>query len=332
MNSDCEKIKDQIADLVTGILPEAQAQIMEQHLNECAACRDYARALKDEDMLLTEFFAKIDTNITHQQERVLQAINHSGVSKQSETHSIRKTIMKSPIVKLAAAAVVIAVVVLGLFEFIDTENKSGVVWAEVARKVEASRGVIFRSRGTGMGDPNDDWPKSYVMHYKSPLHSRTDWYRGEQIRRTVHFDLSTKTVVWLAHDANVYAKEPMKEETVQSIQSDQSGWMHPEDVTTRIVSHEHMNVGTQTIDGVLCDGIETRDPAVFGANYPVKTFVGRLWVSVETGYPVLMEAEVAAGEDGSVRQTVFVDQFEWDVEFSPSDREISIPPGFRPLE
>jgi hypothetical protein len=332
MKSDCQKIKDQIADLVTGILSEAQVHELEQHLNECAACRDYARVLKDEDMLLTEFFAKIDTDMTRRQERVLQTVNRSCLSKQTDTLSIRRIIMKNPITKLTVAAAVIAVVVLGLFEFLGTGSSSGVVWAEVAQKVEASRGVIFRSRGTGMGDPNDDWPKSYVMHYKSPLHSRTDWYRGEQIRRTVHFDLSTKTVVWLAHDANVYAKEPMKEETVQSIQSGQSGWMHPEDVTTRFVSHEHMNVGTQTIDGVLCDGIETRDPAVFGANYPVKTFVGRLWVSVETGYPVLMEAEVAAGEDGSVRQTVFVDQFEWDVEFSPSDREISIPPGFRPLE
>lgn len=260
---------------------------------------------------------------------VLRALEESEQPSALTWPNIRRTIMKSPITKLAAAAVIITAVTLGLFEFIDTGSSTGVVWAEVAQKVEASRGVIYRTRGTGMGDPNDDWPKGHVMHYKSPLHLRTDWYRGEQIRRTVHFDLSTETQVWLAHDANVYAKEPMKKEAVQSMQS---GWMHPVDVTTRFVSHEHMNVGTQTIDGVLCDGIETRDPAVFGANYPVKTFVGRLWVSVETGYPVLMEAEVAAGEDGSVRQTVFVDQFEWDVEFSPSDREISIPPGFRPLE
>jgi len=109
MNSDCEKFKDQIADLVTGILPEAQVHELEQHLNECAACRDYARALKVEDMLLTEFFAKIDTNITHQQELVLQAINHSGVSRKNETHLIRRTIMKNPITKIAAVlAVVIA--------------------------------------------------------------------------------------------------------------------------------------------------------------------------------------------------------------------------------
>ena len=239
--------------------------------------------------------------------------------------------MKSPIAKLAAAAAVITVVSLGLFEFIGDGSTSGVVWAEVAQRVEASSGVIYRTRKTGMGDPNDDWPKAHIMHHKSPLHSRTDWYRGEQIQRTVNFDLSTKTMVWLAHDANVYHKEPMKEETVQSVQRDQSPWLHPEDIISRIVSVEHRKVGTRIIDGVLCEGLETRDPAVWGAP-PDETFVGRLWVSVETGYPVLIEFEAAHGQDGSSRMAGIFDQFEWNVEFSPSDREITIPPGFRPLE
>ena len=239
--------------------------------------------------------------------------------------------MKSPITKLAVAATVIAVVVLGLFEFIGTEGTSGVVWAQVAQKVEASRGVIYRTRKIGMGDPNDDWPKAHVMHHKSPLHSRTDWYREGQIRRTVNFDLSTKTQVWLAHDAKAYDKESMTEEAIQRVQNDQkSGWLRPEDITSKILSFEHRKVGTKTIDGVLCEGLETNDPAVCGAP-PTKTFVGRLWVSVETGYPVLIEVEATDGEDGSIRMTGFVDQFEWDVEFSPGDRQVSIPPGYRSL-
>ena len=245
--------------------------------------------------------------------------------------NFRSKIMKSPITKLAAAAVIIVVVVLGMLEFIGTDSTSGVVWAEVARKVEASRGVIYRTRKTGMGDPNDDWPKAHIMHHKSPLHSRTDWCRGEQIRRTMNFDLSTRTQVWLAHDAKVYDKKPMTEETIQSVQRDQSPWLHPEGIISRIVSVEHRKVGTRIIDGVLCDGLETNDPAVCGAP-PTKTFVGRLWASVETRYPVLIEIEATDGEDGSSRMAGIIDQFEWNVEFSPSDREITIPPGFRPLE
>lgn len=85
MNSICEKMKDQIADLVTGILSEAQMQKLEQHLNECAACRDYAQALKNEDALLTKFVSDMDTDMTSRQERILQAIDRSGLSKQTDT-------------------------------------------------------------------------------------------------------------------------------------------------------------------------------------------------------------------------------------------------------
>jgi hypothetical protein len=53
---------------------------------------------------------------------------------------IWRIIMKSPIVKLAAAAVIIVAVLLGINQF--GGPGTGVVWAEVARKVEASRGLI----------------------------------------------------------------------------------------------------------------------------------------------------------------------------------------------
>jgi len=114
MNSECEKIKDRIADLVTGILPDDEVHTLQQHLNECRVCRDYARALKEEDMLLTELFAKIDTDMTSRQERVLQAIARPCISKQIETLPRRRIIMKSPITKLVAAAVIIIAVVLSI--------------------------------------------------------------------------------------------------------------------------------------------------------------------------------------------------------------------------
>jgi len=112
MNSICEMMKDQIADLVTGILSEAQMQKLHQHLNECAACRDYARELKKEDILLTKFVSDMD--MTSRQERVLQAIDGSCATMPIETLSIRKTIMKSPITKLAAAAAIIIAVMLSI--------------------------------------------------------------------------------------------------------------------------------------------------------------------------------------------------------------------------
>ena len=107
MSSDCEKMKDQIADHITGILSEAQVQSLELHLNECTSCREYARALKEEDALLTELFAEIETDMTNQQEHILQKVNQLCVSKQTESHSIRRIVMKNQITKYAAVLAVL---------------------------------------------------------------------------------------------------------------------------------------------------------------------------------------------------------------------------------
>src|SRR4030042_3203220 len=61
----------------------------------------------------------------------------------------RRMIMKSSIVKLGVAAVIVAVLGIGIVEFLGTGGTSGVVWAEVAKNVEGSRGGIFRVGGAG---------------------------------------------------------------------------------------------------------------------------------------------------------------------------------------
>jgi hypothetical protein len=56
------------------------------------------------------------------------ALEHLDILKQQKSARtglyIWRTIMKSPILRLAAAAVIIVLVVLGLFEFIGTESTS----------------------------------------------------------------------------------------------------------------------------------------------------------------------------------------------------------------
>jgi len=245
--------------------------------------------------------------------------------------NIRRTIMKSPITKLTAAAVIIIAVTLGLFEFIGTGSTSSVTWAEVAQKVEASPGVIFRVRKTGEGDPNDQWPNGYTVMQRNATLSRTDWYRGDQIHRTVYFDLVGKTKIWVAHDASVYSKEAMSDEETRKMRAGGIGWSNPQGLINRGLTHKHHKLGQKTIDGVLCEGIETNDAGDV-SNFPVKSFSAQLWVSVETSYPVLLEIEVIGGDDGSIRHTSMGDQFQWNVDLSAEDVEPEIPAEYRPLE
>ena len=238
---------------------------------------------------------------------------------------VRSIIMKSPITKLAAAAVIIIAVTLGLFEFIDTGSKSGVVWAEVAKNVEGSPGVIWRLRTTGSRDPNDDWPNAYKIIWRSPAVTRTDRYRDGQIYRTLYFNLEARTEKWVAHDASKYVKKALSEEQVRRMRADKDRWTDPQGLVNCCLALKHHALGQETIDGVLCEGIETTD----ASGLPFKSFTGRLWVAVETSYPVLVEIEII--DDGSIRHTSTLDQFQWNVDLSAEDVEPEIPTDYELL-
>lgn len=152
MNSECDNIEEKIADLISGTLSETQVQTVEQHLEACSSCRDYARALKHEDGLLTEFFAQIDTDMTGRQERALNAINRSLASEQSDSLSIRRIIMKSRITRSAAAAIIIFVGLLLLSYFTGSTN---IVPAAFAQVVEAVKKESWMHSTTTFSKPEE---------------------------------------------------------------------------------------------------------------------------------------------------------------------------------
>ena len=112
MKSNCDKMKDRIADFITGILPEQETQTFRQHLNECSACSDYARRLQEEEQLLTGFFAKFDENMTELEDEAINAISRLDAAGRNAAISVGKKIFKDLLVKHAAVAVVIAFVAL----------------------------------------------------------------------------------------------------------------------------------------------------------------------------------------------------------------------------
>ncbi len=241
---------------------------------------------------------------------------------------VRRMIMKNPIVRLGIAAAIIAVMGLGLVEFIGTGKTSGVAWAEVAQRVNASRGVVFRVRTTGSQDPKKDWPNECTTTRRSPKYSRTDWLRGGRPSRMVSFNLDTKTVLWLDHDRKAYFTETMAEEDVQSIRNE---WSDPKALLDLLMSGGYKDLGRKTIDGVVCEGIETTDPAAAKVNFPVKSLTARMWVSVETGYPFLGEIEMVRA-DNSQPQTSTADQFQWDVEIGASEIDVAVSPDYRLMD
>jgi hypothetical protein len=235
--------------------------------------------------------------------------------------NIRKTIMKNPITKLAAAAVIIVAVLVSL----DQLGNSGtsVVWGEVVKNVEASRGVIFRGTDSTMNSQNSE--SDYIMNYLSSTHSRLDFYKGDQVIKTIYDDFNTKTVILVDHLPNHKSYVKMTFEKMEQ----SSFLIDPKRMVQRFLSCEHREIGQKIVEGVLCEGIETTDPAFdeSGPDYPTDSVMARIWVSVDTGYPVQSEVEIVRN-NGEIHIGGIVDQFQWDVELDESMFEPEIPADY----
>ena len=107
MNSDCERIRERIADHISGILPETEPETVEEHLGECSACKDYAQMLRDEERLLTEFFAKFDMDLSSQEDAAIGAVNRLETSGRADILSVGNRIAENLFLRRAAAAVLI---------------------------------------------------------------------------------------------------------------------------------------------------------------------------------------------------------------------------------
>ena len=80
------------------------------------------------------------------------------------------------------------------------------------------------------------------------------------------------------------------------------------------------------------EGLETTDPTFGDSNAQVDNLMLRLWVSVETRYPVLCEGSVVFEGDDGVRIETVLDKFQWDVELDASEFEPKIPPDYEKMD
>lgn len=235
--------------------------------------------------------------------------------------------MNRSAVKFAIAAAVIAAVTFGLFEFLSPGGSSGVAWAEVAARVEASPGFISRVRQTqtveGMGGPVE----ITMMTYNSPQGTRIESFQNGTLTVASYADYQSGTLVSLFHDLKRYTLQTLPPDTVPG----DGTAMNPRSIVADFLAGDYKKLGCRTIEGVQAEGIEVTKIPNAMANFRIDSQVAQLWVNVETGYPILMES-TTVGNGGKVKISMVVDQFQWDVPFESGAFQTQIPSDYQPLE
>jgi hypothetical protein len=253
--------------------------------------------------------------------------------KQPRQHILLEYIMRSRMPKLAAAAVIIIAVLIGLNIILDS---GGVAWAELVEHVEQIKTVVYQMKMTMKGLPGmpEDQPINMNMQ------ARLAYNQGFYIESSTHVDnkdIMTKTYVLFDEGAIVsvipqekkYIRMNLTDELLAQMEKENGD---PRTTLKEMMKNEYIELGRDVINGVEVEGIEVTEmkegPLMRGAMFD--EFAFRVWVDIETQLPVLMTMKGSAS-NGEVVFDVTMDNFEWDVEIDPAELEPNIPEDYELL-
>ncbi len=231
--------------------------------------------------------------------------------------------MKSRITKLAAAAVIIIAGGVVLNHFGVPIDGASVAWADVVKNVEQIRTSIYRSKTSieGLSYVKDGALQETegFAYYSADYGMRMDKHENAKIIAVEHWIPTERAIVTINPQTKTYSRRFFTEEEFKN----KYGKREWNKFIKHFMSFEYTELGRETINGMEVDGIEVNDPKVMLESL-FESVVVRLWVDVETNFPVRIEMRGTAA-NGSIKCEQVVDVVELDGEVEASMFEPNIP-------
>ena len=233
--------------------------------------------------------------------QMLSAFDKSGEQPETESRPLWRTIMKSPIGKLAAAAVIIIAVLVGIHLM---DGSSNIAFADVLEQVRDFRPYSCTVTSQYEGKPA---VTRDVMNLN--LLQRREVYAGGYVQI---FDLSQSPVKMLAVD-------PEKKLAIEKI-SPGIEFGRNFDLLRHLSSFENMpdkfdaeDLGDRRIEGQKAKGFHV----------PGKNNDWTIWANAQTGLPIHIKLI-----HPKIGQKITMSKFEFDVDFDESLFELKAPQGY----
>jgi len=249
--------------------------------------------------------------------------------------SIWRTIMKSRITRLAAAAVIVLAAILALNFFNKT---SGIVWAEVVQRLGEIKTVSYKIAADIKGMPGT--PEGYTTHTTQDVivsyeqgAVRIDsslQVPGGTRRSQTYILFEDSVVVTVIPDQKKYFKVTISDEQMQKM-GEENG--DPVTLLKALLEHKYTELGRKTIDGVAAWGIQVSDPKlgtkmgsfISGGMFDETTV--QLWVDQKHELPIRIQA-TGSSKDGRASMEMVYDNFQWDIKIEPARLKPEIPDDY----
>ena len=253
-------------------------------------------------------------------------------SAAAQRPSVWRTIMKSRITRLTAAAVIVLAVILAVTFFNKT---SGIVWAEVVQRLGEIKTVSYKIAADIKGLPGT--PEGYMTHTTQDVlvsyeqgAVRIDsalQVPGGTRRSQTYILFEDGVVVTVIPDQKKYFKVTISDEQMQKM-GEENG--DPVTLLKAMLEHKYTELGRKTIDGVAAWGIQVSDPKlgtkmgsfISGGMFDETTV--QLWVDQKHELPIRIYA-TGSSKDGRASMEMVYDSFQWDIQIEPARLTPEIP-------
>jgi outer membrane lipoprotein-sorting protein len=263
---------------------------------------------------------------------VLQTLDESEKEKTGVvTPNIRSIIMKSPIAKLAAAAVIIIAVIVGINHFIGPVNVTSVALADVLERLEQAKTFAYKMTMTMTGSMMPGTParememeatvtmsNEYGMKMESTM---VDANSGEQTIQQMYMIPNDRAMVMVMPGQKKFMRMEFTEELLARMKKQNND---PREMVKQIMSCNYTELGRSKIDGIEVQGFETTDSRFMaGMAQQVKI---KLWVDAATWLPVRQEMDIQVSEQMQMHGVVY--DYQWNIPVDPSEFQPVIPGDF----
>lgn len=240
--------------------------------------------------------------------------------------TIKRIIMKNPITKCAAAAVIGIAILVSLPFF--SGNGASVVLANVLTRIEQARAFTYKMKVIMAEDNTPGMPaemdiivtvsNEYGMKWETDA---TDPNSGQKMTQRMYVLPDQKMIVGLMPSTKQYMRMKLDDDWVRRIKKQNSD---PREVITQILTCEYTELGKSVIDGVKVEGFQTTDPTYFGGATEKHLFT--LWIDAESWLPY--RSEMAIETDGQMRVCDVTYDYQWDIPVHASEFAPVIPEDY----
>jgi hypothetical protein len=293
------------------------------------------RPLNDTEKLIKKSHIKAGSDL--HQRTINDALQAQAESNKKNSALLQpeiwRILMKSPITKIAIAAVVTIACLIGLSLWRATG--SGIALADVLARIEQVKAYRFQQSMKMTGaDPNK--PYSLERRGTCLMSHEYGWkIRVEQLdpnggwstfRENCTFP-DKKTMIRIMPKEKKYSRTEFDDRwPEQWLEREPRMWIN------RILACKHKSLGRSTIDGIEVEGFQTTDPNwLVNTKDKVEVDV-KMWADVKTRLPVRYDFTSAyfdpMGDKIIKHDHVVMHDFQWDVTVDAADFEPVIPEDY----